>query len=193
MSKQVGNARLRGFTIVELLIVIVVIAILAAISVVAYNGVQERARDSSRISKLSQIEKAIELYYSDNGRYPPITHGLGSETTCGSQTENWGHCDRLKHLADALAPYMTIDPTTLSDATQGQYYYSYDSQTDDNYQTYGLMVYLEGSGGAGDNGYYANGFEKGQNPQYCAATYTGTGADWLNTGGAYNQRCLGGN
>jgi len=48
-----------GFTIVELLIVIVVIAILAAISVVAYNGVQQRARQSKIQSDLTTIEKAI--------------------------------------------------------------------------------------------------------------------------------------
>ncbi|MCA9336117.1 prepilin-type N-terminal cleavage/methylation domain-containing protein, partial [Candidatus Saccharibacteria bacterium] len=41
-----------GFTIVELLIVIVVIAILAAITIVAYNGIQQRSRDSIRKSDL---------------------------------------------------------------------------------------------------------------------------------------------
>lgn len=48
-----------GFTIVELLIVIVVIAILAAIVVVAYNGVQSRARDSKIQNDIAQIQKAI--------------------------------------------------------------------------------------------------------------------------------------
>lgn len=48
-----------GFTIVELLIVIVVIAILAAITVVAFNGVQERARVSQATSDISQLHKAI--------------------------------------------------------------------------------------------------------------------------------------
>lgn len=48
-----------GFTIVELLIVIVVIAILAAISVVAYNGVQARAQQSKISSDLATIQKAI--------------------------------------------------------------------------------------------------------------------------------------
>lgn len=59
-----------GFTIVELLIVIVVIAILAAISLVAFNAVQQRARDSSRDSDIAQITKALELYYIDHGKYP---------------------------------------------------------------------------------------------------------------------------
>jgi len=56
-----------GFTIVELLIVIVVIAILAAISIVAYNGIQKRARDTTRKSDLASIAKAVQLYGVDNG------------------------------------------------------------------------------------------------------------------------------
>ena len=48
-----------GFTIVELLIVIVVIAVLAAITIVAYNGIQARANQSKMQADLSQIKKAI--------------------------------------------------------------------------------------------------------------------------------------
>ena len=51
--------RLNGFTIVELLIVIVVIAILAAITVVAYTGVQQQAIESKAQSDLSTLQKAI--------------------------------------------------------------------------------------------------------------------------------------
>ncbi len=50
-----------GFTIVELLIVIVVIAILASISVVAYNGIQDRSRNSKVAADISQIVKAVQL------------------------------------------------------------------------------------------------------------------------------------
>lgn len=58
----------RGFTIVELLIVIVVIAILAAISVVAYNGIQERSKVSKRESDLATYYKAIILARESQGR-----------------------------------------------------------------------------------------------------------------------------
>jgi len=62
-----------AFTIVELLIVIVVIAILATISVVAYNGIQSRAYNSQRKNDIAAMIKALELYYVDNGRYPAPT------------------------------------------------------------------------------------------------------------------------
>ena len=48
--------RQRGFTIVELLIVIVVIGILAAITVVAFNGVQRKARDTDRKSDVASLK-----------------------------------------------------------------------------------------------------------------------------------------
>ncbi len=71
VSTSAVKGRPRGFTIVELLIVIVVIAILAAISVVAYSGIQERARMSYLLSDIAAIKKAMELYKADHGHYPP--------------------------------------------------------------------------------------------------------------------------
>lgn len=60
-----------GFTIVELLIVIVVIAILAAISVVAYGGIQERAKNSSRMAQGNQWVQALQIYQAQTGAMPP--------------------------------------------------------------------------------------------------------------------------
>jgi prepilin-type N-terminal cleavage/methylation domain-containing protein len=59
-----------GFTIVELLIVIVVIGILAAITIVAYNGVQQRAMAAAATSALGQANQKLELYKVDAGGYP---------------------------------------------------------------------------------------------------------------------------
>ncbi|MCD8561722.1 type II secretion system GspH family protein [Candidatus Saccharibacteria bacterium] len=63
-------AERRAFTIVELLIVIVVIAILAAITVVAYTGIQARAKDASIQTSLRNAVSKIEAYKAVNGQYP---------------------------------------------------------------------------------------------------------------------------
>lgn len=60
----------RGFTIVELLIVIVVIGILAAIVIVAYNGVTGRAYDDAVKSNLVSLAKQMNVYEATNGAYP---------------------------------------------------------------------------------------------------------------------------
>jgi prepilin-type N-terminal cleavage/methylation domain-containing protein len=59
-----------GFTIVELLIVIVVIGILAAISIVAYNGIQDRAEASKTAAAIQAYKKALQLYKIENGQFP---------------------------------------------------------------------------------------------------------------------------
>lgn len=59
-----------GFTIVELLVVIVVIAILAAVAIVSYSGIQNRARIASTQMGLSTVAKKLELHKADNDRYP---------------------------------------------------------------------------------------------------------------------------
>ena len=59
-----------GFTIVELLIVIVVIAILAAISVIAYNGIQNRSKNAQTQQTASAWIKALQMYKADNSRWP---------------------------------------------------------------------------------------------------------------------------
>ena len=63
----------KGFTVVELLIVIVVVAILVAISIVTFSGVQQNARNTARIVELKQWERLIELYSAREGQDPQIT------------------------------------------------------------------------------------------------------------------------
>jgi prepilin-type N-terminal cleavage/methylation domain-containing protein len=59
-----------GFTIVELLIVIVIIGVLAAITVVAYNGIQDRTANTTRIAEIKEWQKLFNMYATENGQYP---------------------------------------------------------------------------------------------------------------------------
>lgn len=73
-----------GFTIVELLIVVVVIAILAAITIVAYNGIQNRAKASATASLVSQINKKLLVYAVSNGdTYPNSLADIGISDSDG--------------------------------------------------------------------------------------------------------------
>lgn len=70
----------RGFTIVELLIVIVVIGILAALVLNSFRGVQERARDTERRTDTNSIASQLEVYYTDNGGYPVFTGQVNTDS-----------------------------------------------------------------------------------------------------------------
>ena len=76
----------RGFTIVELLIVIVVIAILAAITIVAYNGIQTRARMSSAQSAATTMQKKLEAFNANTGAYPLTTSSLTTQLATTSES-----------------------------------------------------------------------------------------------------------
>ena len=67
----------QGFTIVELLIVIVVIGILAALVITTYSGIQQKGRNTERTTDLKAVQGQLEAYYASNGRYPTTTD-LGS-------------------------------------------------------------------------------------------------------------------
>lgn len=104
-----------AFTIVELLIVIVVIAILAAISIVTYSGIQMRASNSQTIDAAKQYIKAFNLYAIDNSDYPNVNGCLGDNypapnNRCLSQA-GASSCFGLgssssQAVTNALKPYM---------------------------------------------------------------------------------------
>lgn len=83
------NQRSRGFTIVELLIVVVVIAILAAITIVSYNGITARARNTQTISAVNAYLKGFAQYATINGTYPPVA---GSNYSCLGDNNPGDHC-----------------------------------------------------------------------------------------------------
>jgi len=69
-SMSTAYAHKSGFTLVELLIVIVIIGILAAISIVSYRGITSSAYDVAVKSDLTNFAKQAEIYYAQNGKYP---------------------------------------------------------------------------------------------------------------------------
>src|SRR3990172_10027955 len=68
-------SRQRGFTLVELLVVVAIIAILVSVGAVSYSTAQRNARNAQRASDLNKIALALEEFYSDHGFYPSTRNG----------------------------------------------------------------------------------------------------------------------
>ena len=106
-----------GFTIVELLIVIVVIGILAAISIVSYNGIQNRSKNAQTTSALNNWVKGLQMYKADRGSWPTgwvclgenYKYGLSGQDPTGSaqcrQTGTSGYTTNST-FNTAMAPYI---------------------------------------------------------------------------------------
>ncbi len=109
---QWAKQKQAGFTIVELLIVVVVIAILAAITIVSYNGIQNRAAESAVQSDLRNAMSKFQAYKAINGTFPAnsdsTTDGLGaadiraSKTLYASGTGNFLYCGNDASSRDAV-------------------------------------------------------------------------------------------
>lgn len=69
----------KGFTLIELLIVIAIMGVLAAASLAYLNNARQSARDTTRIQQATEILKAVEIYYTENGAYPDDGTGDLSE------------------------------------------------------------------------------------------------------------------
>lgn len=99
-----------GFTIVELLIVIVVIAILAAITIVAYNGIQQRSHTTAQKTTAENLAKKVEAYNALNNAYP-VWHTTNDVTT---QLSN----DPTTSLNGSGISLLSADPGAGSSDTQ---------------------------------------------------------------------------
>lgn len=106
----------RGFTLVELAIVIVIIAILASITIFTYAKVQVNSRDSARSSEMTSISDALERYFGKNGEYP----SCAQMTQSGSQVSSLlGGLDQSTLVAPSAPSGTTNSISTCTDLTSG--------------------------------------------------------------------------
>lgn len=118
------QSHLKGFTIIELVVVIAIIAVLSGIIISNINEYQAKARDAKRISDLDNIRKALEMYRVANGFYPPVACGYDCNGYYFSSNANW------QILENYLKPYISPlpkDPINNTDGpwTAGNYSYAY--------------------------------------------------------------------
>jgi prepilin-type N-terminal cleavage/methylation domain-containing protein len=102
----------KGFTLIEMLIVITIIAVLASLILVGMGGARAKSRDARRIADLHNIMNALELYYSLEGSYLVGTYNSSSAWETFSTD-----------LIDANIGVSRIPQDPLNDAT---YYYRYE-------------------------------------------------------------------
>ncbi len=162
-----------GFTLVELIIVIVVIGILAAIILVAYSGITKSARNSAVQSELRSFGKVVEVYQARHGSYPTTAQlaaeggvKVNKESYLAGASNNWYYCVSTDGSRFAVG-------ATAEGSRHG---YRYDSS--DGMQEIATLWGASTCPGAGDDGtssqpYYHAGAESG-----CRWNATTKTCDW---------------
>lgn len=126
----VARKKSKGFTIIELIVTIVVIGILAAITLISYNGIQQRSRDSQRGSDVTQLKIAIEKYHAEKSQYPDVCSG-GDDAACPASS-----------LATELSPYLKQIPHDPKYVADSSYDYQY-VRSATQYDAYALLAHYE--------------------------------------------------
>ena len=126
----------RGFTLIELLVVIAIIGLLSSVVLASLNSARAKGRDARRIADMRQIQTALELYYSDNGRYPTPP---SSTSNCGSATSCVGGLTVL-----TSGDYISVLPTDPQKTdTSYNYRYYCNNPSVSNCQSYTMLTYVE--------------------------------------------------
>lgn len=101
--------RCRAFTLVELLIVIVVLAVLAAIVIPKFGDSSTRSRESSLRANLQVVRNAVELFKTDTGAYPAAITDLAVTTAPTSGKDTAGNTKAIT-ATDYHGPYVPAVP-----------------------------------------------------------------------------------
>ena len=80
----------KGFTLIEMLIVVAIVGLLASVVVLGIGNARERARDAKRAGDIRQIQNAAEAYYASNNFYPQALGGMAGVTTVGPNSDSYG-------------------------------------------------------------------------------------------------------
>lgn len=135
-----------GFTIVELLIVIVVIAILATISIVAYSGIQQRATNTRIIVTVNQVVKSITGYISTNGSYPStgVFCIVEGESSCTAGGNAYSTSATLTNNLKTISTLPTSTPDARPEYNGITYVYSSGRTFNGTVQPLAIMYSLRG-------------------------------------------------
>ncbi len=109
------NRKQQGFTIVELLIVIIVIGILAALVITTFTGIQQKARDSERRTDINALVTPVEAYYAQNSKYP---------TLADFNNSSWRATNMKGLVDDALKDPKGSGPTLVAAPAPNAYAYA---------------------------------------------------------------------
>ena len=142
----------KGFTLIELMVVISIIGIMSSVILSALNDARAKARDAQRIQALKEIQKALTLYYDDNGNYPIYNTDFGILSSVGT---NWSS------LGVDLSQYLTQiprDPINNRSQLVFQDGYAYFYRSSDDGDDYDLITWLETNNSlrCADNDWYSN-------------------------------------
>lgn len=113
--------RRRGFTLVELLVVIVVLAVLAAIVLPKFMNSSQRSKESALKSDLKLLRNAVNLFFTDTGAYPKTLSDLTATSAPAKGMDSAG-ADKTITASDWHGPYLDAvpnDPVSGSAFTYG--------------------------------------------------------------------------